>query len=165
MAWLIAADEVPASWPDRCVGCGAEAPGGRVKAFGERLKSRVGVAHMFERLCVELPWCDRCASWARGLVLAGLGLIVAPWLLLTALSFEPSLRHLVDPQVLVWVAFGLNGLGLAALGGRYWLARPVRLLVSRQGVRGVVLRNGEVAAELAQRNGLTVKRGWRPRGW
>ncbi len=165
MAWLITTDEVPEAWPLRCVGCGAAEPSGRLKAYGERLKASVGVAHIFERLCVELPWCERCAARATAMVFAGVGLIVVPWVLLLALSFEPSVAHLVEPQVLVTACCVLNGVGMLLLGARYWFTRPVRLLASKEGVTGFVLRNREVARELADLNGLSVDRCLRPRGW
>ena len=165
MPWLITTDEVPASWPARCVGCAAPDPGGRIKAYGERLKSSIGVAHMFERLCVELPWCARCAGRASVLLVVGIAPIVVPWLLLTVSSFEPSISHLVKPRILVHAAFLLNGLGLLALGLRYWFTRPVRLLAGKVGLRGFVIRQRAVAEELAARNGLVLERRWLPKGW
>jgi hypothetical protein len=165
MAWFIRTTELPPSWPHRCVGCGSDEPSGRIKIFGERLEASIGVAHMFERFCLQLPWCEACAGRMKAALLVGLGLLVVPWLLITVLSFEPSLKHLVSPRLLVSVAFGLNGLGLLALGLRYVLGRPVRLLVGREGVRGIALRNAAVAAELAEHSGQRAERSWRPRGW
>ncbi len=165
MAWLIRTDELPPSWPERCVGCGAEGPSGRIKAYGERLKGSIGLAHMFERLCVQLPWCDRCAGRARTLLVVGLALMIGPWPLLVAMSFEPSLGHLVEAETLFTGASVLLVLGVLVLGVRYIYARPVRFVAAKDGIRAVVLRHRGVAQDLARRNGLVAERSLRPRGW
>jgi DNA-directed RNA polymerase subunit N (RpoN/RPB10) len=165
MPWLLPTDAVPESWPLRCVGCGRTHPEGLIKVYGERLKDRPGLAHVFERLCLRLPWCARCAQRSSRLLLGGLALLLVPWLVLAVASFEPSIGHLVTARTLATGAFGLNGLGLLLLGYRYWQRRPVRLQVDRRGVRGIVLRRRAVAEELARGNGLSLERRLLPRGW
>jgi len=165
MAWLISTNEVPEAWPAHCIGCATADPQGTLKVYGERLKSTVTVTHVFERLCVELPWCERCAARTTALLMVGLGTIVLPWLVLLVLSFEPSVRHLVEPQTLVTGCVALNAGGMLLLAWRYWHTRPVRLLAGKQGVKGFVLRNPDVAAQLAHMNGLVAERVWLPRGW
>ncbi len=102
---------------------------------------------------------------ATTLLMAGLGAIILPWLGLLVLSLEPNVGHLVKPQTLVTGCVLLNGAGLLLLGWRYRHTRPVRVLAGREGVKGFVLNNPDVAAELARMNGLVATRSWLPRGW